>query len=129
MRKIIINTIILAVLLLPNSLIAQTNDEKCENLKKEIQILVDDCKTCKTDEECFVDEGVFLGCPFGCYFIRSHVCDDGEYLALIEEKNEQQDVNGCPICVYSCPVPPEKHEIGCRQGKCVDLRFYSEKNN
>ena len=101
---------------------AQNIEKKCEKLKKEIRELIKECQTCQTDEECFLDEKSLIWCPFGCYFIRSHAYDDGEYLALTEKKIEKYNKE-CPVCKYDCPPKPKNYEIGCREGKCVDLRF------
>lgn len=128
MKKLIIAPVIIVIgvsIVLISSLCAQDSDKKCDELKKEIQNLVNECKTCKTDEECFLDEkGIYI-CPIGCHFIRSHAYDGSEYQSLLETKIEKYRPE-CPQCASKCPSVPEQDEIGCRKGKCVDLRFYSE---
>ena len=110
-----------------NTINAQ-DDLQCKEMIEEIKKLINVCQECKNDNECFVDGEIILGCPFGCYFIRNNEHNNGEYLALIEEKIEKYRSTSCPGCSYHCFSLPDKHEIGCRKGKCVDLRFYARKN-
>jgi hypothetical protein len=106
--------------------LAQEEGKKCEKLKKEIRKLISECQRCDADKECFLDDNLNIGCPFGCYFIRSQAYDDSENLALIRVEIEKYN-SKCDKCIYDCDIRPKKQEIGCRQGKCIDLRYYSKK--
>jgi hypothetical protein len=106
---------------------AKGDEKRCEELKKEIKNMMAECQSCKTDEECFLDEKLSGSCPFGCHYLRSHIYDDSESIALIKKKIEQYN-NECGGCLYDCALPPKDHEVGCKKGRCVDLRYYSEKD-
>ncbi|MDD3296243.1 MAG: hypothetical protein PHU64_02665 [Candidatus Omnitrophica bacterium] len=128
MRKITTITFLIAIsVFFNNCLFAQQKNTECKKLKKEIKSLISECQSCETDGECFVDESLIIGCPFGCDFIRSHKFDNSKYLTSIKiEIEKYSDV--CEKCLWDCDVTPKKQEVGCRQGKCVDLRYYSGKN-
>ncbi len=105
---------------------AQLNDKKCDELKSDIYNLMNGCKSCISSNECFIDEKFSALCPFGCYYIRSRACDNSDKLNLIY-KNLEEYAEECSSCIYECMQPPAQDEVGCRNGKCVDLRYYEEK--
>lgn len=93
----------------------------CEELEGKIDLLIAERQTCERDEDCYLDE-TSLGCPFGCDWIRSHFYDDGELIALIEDKVQSYVQQGCFVCGFPCPTPPGFDDIQCLQGRCVDAR-------
>jgi hypothetical protein len=97
---------------------------ECPILKAEVRRLMEDVKYCTSDDDCLVDYSIDPGCPFGCDFIRSRQFDDGQELALIEEKIDEYQ-SKCPICEYECLTPPEDEELICYVNKCTDKRYLS----
>jgi len=105
----------------------KTTDPKCKELKNEINALMEKCKYCEADTECYEDKKITLGCPFGCYYIRSHRYDGSEEIVLIERKIKEYH-KICPECTYMCMAPPKQEQIGCRDNLCFDLEYYEALN-
>ncbi|MBU1089189.1 hypothetical protein KKF38_00120 [Patescibacteria group bacterium] len=107
-----------------SDLVGTGGSDKCNEMEKEINNMIEEIKYCESDDDCILDKPALWGsdCITGCYLIRSNLFNDGEYLSLIQEKvNQYQDK--CEYCQLECPVPPEQKDIKCQNNKCVDARF------
>jgi hypothetical protein len=88
----------------------------CDALEFQINEELDGVNYCIRSSDCAVE--MRYGCPFGCY----QFYNKGESLALVDELVESYESRQCSLCVYSCLQAPQEDEIGCVDGKCVDLR-------
>ena len=95
--------------------------QQCQALEDEIKGMIRECQVCRTDGACFADTKTRMGCPFGCYFLRSYACNNGAKLILIENKIKEYEEK-CPLCEYKCMMPPNQNDIGCIDEYCTDLR-------
>lgn len=128
-----INIIILILVLFANIAFAEVKpitpaieSNDCQKLEKEIKDLFKECQACKTDQDCYLETEWYRGCPFGCNNILSlsKIQDsDNEDAIKRKLKNYREK---CEICIYKCGTAPKENEIGCRNNKCVDLRYYKD---
>ncbi len=128
MRRAAITFMVFSVLIFISCSRMKKNDTYgCEDMAKEIKGFMENCQSCRADDECFVDKELSGYCPFGCWYIRSHSYDNSEKIKSIQRKMEAY-IDNCGQCKYDCAMYPAQNEIGCKKGKCVDLRYFSEKN-
>jgi len=105
--------------------VAHEEGVTCEQEKEQILALIDLIEICQHDDECMLDRELPMTCPIGCYFLRNRSYDGSEDVSLLKVKLERFEAQ-CFSCVFDCPPPPEPDEIGCRENRCIDLRFYDE---
>ena len=105
--------------------VVQEQDVTCEQEKEQIQALIDSIGICQQDGECMLDRELPMTCPIGCYLLRNRSYDGSDNLSLLKDKLEHFDAQ-CSMCDFDCVAPPAPDEIGCRENRCVDLRFYDQ---
>lgn len=124
MKKIIVSVLLISLAyFVVNDIYAETKSE-CKQLEKEIKGLFKECQSCNADNDCYLETEWYRGCPFGCNNILSSAkINDNEKIIKRKLKEYREK---CPMCKYKCGTAPEANKIGCRNNKCVDLRYYKE---
>lgn len=90
----------------------------CKALEFKTNELLKDLKSCSKDSDCFLDNSINLGCPFGCFLVRSRMYDDGLNLTLLKKMLDQYKQQ-CVLCKYSCFFPMSKDNVRCVDRQCV----------
>ncbi len=116
-----------SIMYLPNSLLAQNNQEIiCQKLGEDIGVLIAKSGECTYDEECIIDSTLIFDYPFGCYPITSkETIADKRLIEVLRDLLVRYKAQ-CPVSGKGCPGVPKELILACRQRKCVNLGLYSE---
>lgn len=102
-------------------------EERCLSLEQQVDNFIGEANYCQTSDDCLVWEPQELICPFGCYLlINQKTNTNNRAIQKSITAGLKKYQKSCSLCLYKCPVRPQKTDLICLNNKCLDRRFYTQ---